>query len=169
MISIKYQIKAIPNFPDYFADTKGNIWSDKSSNLKKLKLIKVGSGHLKVNIYNYNNKRFSRYVHQLVLESFVGPCPNKMETCHNDGDPTNNKIINLRWDTCKNNCADRAKHGRTIRGERYWNAILNEYQVRIIRQLLIFKILSPKEIAKIFRVSRSCIYHISSQNCWIFL
>ena len=138
------------------------------NNLRKLKLIKM-SGHLKVNIRNYNNKRFGRYVHQLILETFIGSMPNNMECCHNDGNPINNKLSNLRWDTPKSNASDRTKHGRTIRGEKFWNTVLNEYQVRIIKQLLIFKILPPKEIAEIFKVSRSCIYHISNQNSWVFL
>lgn len=50
-------------------------------------------------------------VHRAVLEAFVGPCPPGMECCHNDGDPTNNHVSNLRWDTHAANMADRARHG----------------------------------------------------------
>lgn len=50
-------------------------------------------------------------VHRVVLEAFVGPCPDGMESCHGNGDPTDNRVANLRWDTPKSNGEDRVKHG----------------------------------------------------------
>lgn len=38
-------------------------------------------------------------VHTMVLETFVGPRPDGMVGCHNDSDPRNNELGNLRWDT----------------------------------------------------------------------
>lgn len=52
-----------------------------------------------------------RLVHRLVLEAFVGPCPEGMEGCHGDGDPTNNSLGNLRWDTATSNQLDKVRHG----------------------------------------------------------
>lgn len=34
-----------------------------------------------------------------------------MEVCHNDGNPANNVVTNLRWDTKKANARDRLMHG----------------------------------------------------------
>jgi hypothetical protein len=51
-------------------------------------------------------KRSKRKVHALVLIAFVGPCPPDNESCHNDGDPANNMLGNLRWDTHHNNVRD---------------------------------------------------------------
>jgi hypothetical protein len=45
-------------------------------------------------------------VHRLVLEAFVGQCPPGMECCHNDGDSSNNRVNNLRWDTRSSNTID---------------------------------------------------------------
>jgi hypothetical protein len=76
------------------------------------KILRPGprkSGHLTVAIGKGN----SRGVHQLVMEAFVGPCPDGMEIAHNDGDPTNNWIGNLRYDTKSNNNRDRIHHGAT--------------------------------------------------------
>jgi hypothetical protein len=50
-------------------------------------------------------------VHVMVLEAFVGPRPEGMEGCHNDGDPKNNRLGNLRWDTPAGNSADKKIHG----------------------------------------------------------
>ncbi len=51
-------------------------------------------------------------VHQLVLEAFDGPCPSGLEGCHGDGDRTNNRKSNLRWDSHQANAADQVRHGR---------------------------------------------------------
>lgn len=56
-------------------------------------------------------KTQNHYVHRVVLEAFIGPCPEGMECCHNDGNPQNNRLENLRWDTKTNNGADTRRHG----------------------------------------------------------
>lgn len=55
-------------------------------------------------------------VHVLVLEAFVGPRPEGMACCHNDGDGQNNTLANLRWDTYSSNNHDLVRHGT------HWNA-----------------------------------------------
>lgn len=52
-----------------------------------------------------------KHVHSLVLTAFRGPRPAGMVTCHNDGDPANNHIDNLRWDTESSNRRDSVRHG----------------------------------------------------------
>lgn len=53
-----------------------------------------------------NGEPKTRQVHRLVLEAFVGPCPEGMEACHGPGGPGDNRISNLRWDTQKENRRD---------------------------------------------------------------
>ena len=50
-------------------------------------------------------------VHRLVMEAFVGPRPDGMNVCHNNGDPTDNRLGNLRYDTQSENMSDRRRHG----------------------------------------------------------
>lgn len=57
------------------------------------------------------NRAACRSVHRLVLEAFVGPRPAGMEACHGDGDPGNNRLSNLRWDTHESNMDDQRRHG----------------------------------------------------------
>lgn len=52
-------------------------------------------------------------VHRLVMEAFIGPCPDGMECCHNDGNSLNNWLVNLRWDTKQANAVDRVRDGAT--------------------------------------------------------
>lgn len=49
-------------------------------------------------------------VHVLVMNSFIGPTPEGMEICHNDGDFRNNRLDNLRYDTHQANMMDSVEH-----------------------------------------------------------
>ena len=46
-----------------------------------------------------------------VLNAFVGPRPDGLFACHNNGDKLDNSLSNLRWDTRSNNERDKLKHG----------------------------------------------------------
>lgn len=48
----------------------------------------------------------NRSVHVLVAEAFLGPRPDGLMVCHNDNDPTNNVVANLRYDTQSSNVLD---------------------------------------------------------------
>jgi hypothetical protein len=58
-----------------------------------------------------DQKRRHTSIHLLVLEAFVGARPPGMEGCHNDGNPANNRLDNLRWGTLSSNRIDMLKHG----------------------------------------------------------
>lgn len=74
------------------------------------------------------------YAHRLIALAFMGECPSGMEVCHNDGDPTNNNINNLRYGTRKDNMDDQRRLGTLCMGTRRWNAILDESKVKLIRK-----------------------------------
>lgn len=67
-------------------------------------------GHLAVHL-SAGKRRVNRHIHRLVMEAFVGPCPDGMECCHNNGDASDNRLTNLRWDTSASNTADVTAHG----------------------------------------------------------
>lgn len=74
----------------------------------------------------------------LVLEAFVGPCPEGMECCHYDDDRSNNRLNNLRWDTHANNVRDGYRNGAKrsrITGEQTSMSKLNNEMVIRARQL----------------------------------
>lgn len=50
-------------------------------------------------------------VHRLVLAAFIGPCPEGLQGCHNNGDKLDNRLVNLRWDTPGANNRDKRVHG----------------------------------------------------------
>lgn len=51
------------------------------------------------------------YVHDLVLETFVGAKPAGKEVCHGPKGPLDNAVSNLRYDTRSMNALDRHKWG----------------------------------------------------------
>lgn len=50
------------------------------------------------------------YTYHLVLEAFVGPRPEGMESLHWDDDPNNNAVDNLRWGTRTDNMRDMSRN-----------------------------------------------------------
>ena len=74
------------------------------------------------------------YVHRLVLETFVGPCPPGMESCHGPGGSSDNRVLNLRWDSRQANSDDQDLHGTRAKGERIHCSKLTESKVIEMRQ-----------------------------------
>lgn len=70
------------------------------------------TGHLSVVL---GKKANGSPVHQLVSLTFLGPCPDGMEVLHNDGNPANNQLDNLRYGTRTENILDVFRIGRAWR------------------------------------------------------
>lgn len=121
---------------------RGNCFGGLSKHVIKGKILKQGSmKRKKGNRPSYNTAHLWNpdrnklcLVHRLVLLAFVGPCPEGMECCHNDGNPKNNRLDNLRWDTPKNNQLDRGDHGTKVRGHDVYGSKLSKEQVLEIRK-----------------------------------
>jgi len=109
-----------------------------------------------------NNKVKIFKPHTLVLTAFVCPRPAGLECCHNDGNPWNNNLSNLRWDTTKNNQADRVKHGTSNRGEKCASAKLTKEQVNRIRNDTRLQ----RVIAEEYGVQPNTISRIKSKKRW---
>ena len=66
-------------------------------------------------------------VHRLVAAAFLGPPPfADALVAHNDGDPANNRVSNLRWASARENQIDRARHNTHCRGSAVFGAKLRE-------------------------------------------
>ena len=67
-------------------------------------------GHLSVALSRQGVVR-RHLVHRLVMEAFVGPCPEGQQVRHWDGNPANNKLSNLLYGTPSEDGYDRVRHG----------------------------------------------------------
>jgi hypothetical protein len=135
----KTEFHPIPNLRHYQITASGDVYSFYWRKPRKLNPSKRhNSGYLQVRLYVSPGKRPKWfYIHRLVLEALIGPCPDGMEACHNDGDPRNNNISNLRWDTHANNGYDAYRHGRhpDRRGSKHPQSKLKELDIPVIRRL----------------------------------
>jgi hypothetical protein len=96
----------VPGFEAYQACTDGRI----RRNGRTLKTFVMDSGHHAVTLC-IGGRKHQRLVHRLILETFRGACPEGQEGLHNDGDPGNNWVANLRWGTRSENVLDAVRHG----------------------------------------------------------
>jgi len=118
-----------------------------------------------------NGKTVYCRVHQLVLTSFVGPCPPGLEGCHNNGNPLDNRLDNLRWDTRLNNAADMKLHGTfspppVHLGEAHPNSKLRVGDVRYIKSIKKWPHGLQRIIAKNLGVSSNTILRIRRGDVW---
>lgn len=162
--------KKIPGFPGYYATPDGDIWSGprkQSPRCNKLKPQVSTDNHRLVGLCKAG-RMFTKLVHRLILETFVGPCPEGMESCHYNDVPFDNRLENLRWDTRSNNQKDAFRNGRQCnKGECNSNAKLNRPQVRIIKHLLKFPTeFTQRKIGEIFGVRPITISNIACGTCW---
>lgn len=159
------QWKIIDDFFDYEVSDYGRVRSLKNGKLRLIKGIITAYGYVQVSFSN-NGKVKNVKVHRLVLTAFVGPCPNNMEGCHNDGNRQNNKLQNLRWASSRDNEADKIKHCTDNSGTRNGRCILTEQQVLEIRSIYSNHKVSQKYLSNKFNVSAGTISDILLRKSW---
>ncbi len=137
-MGLRYKI--LDKFPDYRLGTDGSVWSrfkTAGTEWKQLRCTyRKKMGYCRVAFRNGEKYKYFT-LSKLMLETFVGPKPSpKHHACHNDSNPRNNRLSNLRWDTPKGNCADKIKRGtnRGAVGTQYGNAKLDDDKVRDMRR-----------------------------------
>lgn len=160
----------LPGFEGIFVSDEGSVWSNRSGRLRKLKTHQRRDGNHYV-IVILRKERGSKskprncYVHRLVLETFVGPCPEGMQCRHLDGNPANNLLSNICWGTPGENAADKERHGTKVRGSKHGAAKLTENVVAEIRALRSQGI-RLKALASRFGVSEGAINSVIRGKHW---
>lgn len=170
------ELKDIPGFPGHAITKNGRVWSkprldSRGNHLpgKWLKPFSMSSGHLQVTLWK-NAVNYKYLVHRLVLEAFVGPCPEGMECRHLDDDPINNKLENLRWGTRSENMYDSVRNGKHARvrncGEKAGMSKLRESDISVIRYLWNVAKFSFVDIAWQFNVVPETISSVCHRKTW---
>lgn len=187
-VSAPVEYRDIAGFPGYRIGSDGSVWScrekvtvrsatgfngTRSVMGKKWRLMRTGpddAGRPKVGLMR-DGRQWNRRVCRLVAEAFLGPCPEGLECCHNDGNPANNAVGNLRWDTHKANAADTVAHGTSQRGTRHVLAKLTEEQVREIRRTYTpgHPVYGGTALAKKFGVYKTLITKVVKRRAWAWL
>lgn len=112
--------------------------------------------------FGVDGVKYTDGAHRLIAMAFHGmPKPGE-ECCHNNGNPSDNRPENLRWDTHLANNRDRKTHGNYPVGSRHPMSKLTETDVVAIR-------LDSRGIdivAKVYGVNRSAIHKIRAREVW---
>lgn len=165
MIVDEINLKTIPGFPNYAITKDGRVWSKpRTDSIYRLRggrwltPQKTKNGkYLRVKLC-VNGLVFRIQVHSLVLETFVGPCPDGMECRHLDGNPSNNKLDNLKWGTKSENAQDAIRHGTHSSihnyGEKHPSTKLRNIDVKNIKSLRQTFGFSLESIASLFGVTK---------------
>lgn len=167
-------MKPIPNFPGYFAAEDGGIFSLKTNDPYKRVVLekprqlkpKITSSGYKMVVLTVGGRKFYRLIHQLILETFVGPRPAGMFACHGPKGKTNDSVSNLYWATPKHNTFDRYRDDTMNYGEKHGRAKLTEAQVIEIRQRYAKGGISQSKLAIEFRVDQTIISDIVLRKSW---
>lgn len=179
--------REIPGFPLYEVSDIGNVRSWRRNGLvlgQRLNgprpLVRRESprplrpmdsnGYLAVGLWAKGSSNAVRKkVHELVLLAFVGERPNGMHICHGNGIPTDNRLLNLRYDTRKANQGDMVKHGRSQRGEKSPFAVLTEAGVVAMREEWARSPTTYKAIGERFGVSRMTARRVILRQTWAYV
>lgn len=175
----------IPRIVGHRFGDDGSIWTRFSSacidgrwrqrltdRWRRRRLQKTGGqeGRLSVLVVEADGIRKNYLVHRLILEAFVGPCPEGMECRHLDGDPSNNRLENLRWGTPKENAADRVRHGTIYRGvgTKSPTAKLTDHDIPAIQKMHLEGV-SYSSIARMYGVYSGTIRNACLGRSWSHL
>jgi hypothetical protein len=169
---MKDEFSPVEGYPGYRVSGDGRVescWTRRgrycipTETWRPLKPI-LRNGYPTVNLARGGKKTICK-IRRLVLEAFVGPCPEGMVACHNDGDRANNDLSNLRWDTQKANADDTLRHGTRAKGSRCRASKLAEDDVLEIRRMRAEGVLTC-ELASRFGVSKKNVEAIVSRRSW---
>ncbi len=162
------EVKRSTEYPNYFVDESGNVWSTTPWRGQKSRVMKsrVGkTGYLEIRLRLAHGFKKVR-VHRIVCAAFHGPRPNpKAVVRHLNGNRVDNRAINLRWGTPKENAEDREFHGRTFRGSKNHFAKLAEKDIPEVRRLRALG-LTYSAISMRFGVSLYSIYRVIKGISW---
>lgn len=116
-------------------------------------------GHLSVVLHGKRKKSYC--VHQLVMLAFEGCPPKGKVVCHNNGNPEDNRIENLRYDTQTENVLDVYRLGRA------WRSLTLEDAAQIKFGLTCG--LSCRELSKMYGVCHQTISKIKKGQTYSWL
>lgn len=123
-------------------------------------------GYLMVHL-SRNSVRRKFNIHRLVALAFIpNPDRNRWQVAHNNGNPFDNRVENLRWATVLENSTDRYRHGTIPWGAVSNRATLTEDHVRQIRVILRFKAASKAALSEMYGVTATNIIHIGQGKIW---
>ena len=175
--------KPIPGFLGYRVGSDGTVWTCWASRgghyvggrgiggmkigtkWKELNQVRRGGNQAWSVHLSKEGRSIHKFVHQLVLEAFVGPCPEGMVCRHGACGRDNNHVYNLSWGTQKENIADKYRDGTRVFGIVHHNAKLTPEVVKKARQEYAAGFTSV-DLAKRYNVSQASMWSALNRRTW---
>ncbi len=145
----------------YRISSLGRLYSNFS---KKILKPKPFHGYPTLGLYS-PQRRKNAFIHTLVLDAFVGPCPKGYETSHLDGNRLNCILSNLAWETPKVNNQRKRQHGTYQEGEKSSNHRYRDEDILNIRRMYEENV-DLKFIAETYKTSKATICAIVAGKSW---
>ena len=156
----------IPDFPGYQVSNCGRVRNNKTRKILKPYLTR---GYYRVSLCNDSGRKY-KLIHRLVAEAFLPNPDNKSDVNHINGCKTDSNVCNLEWVTASENMSHAHSSGLrpkvNTQGEKNGFAKLSLFQATEIKRLARQGILTQKEIALKFNISRHTVQDIKSGKRW---
>lgn len=150
----------------YYIDENGQLYTDYGT--KAMSNNALQNGYIVNSYFGENGYRKDMKRHFVVATVFLERTEGQDQINHKDGNKLNNNINNLEWCTSKENIRHAWDNNLTKarKGSKNNWAILNEEQVLEIAELLQFKTMTGRAIAKKYNVSPQTISAIKCRHNW---
>lgn len=146
-------LKRIINFPGYFVDKNGIVYSQKQNKTKIIKQWLNQDGYARVSL-SKNNIQYNFLVSRLVAIHFIDNPNNLPQVNHINKDKLCNKVENLEWCINLYNQQHSWKNGRKAKGKSKNLKEKNE----IISQL--YEYYSTRQLGRMFGLNQSTVSRI---------
>lgn len=148
---------------NYSVSTEGRVRNNSTGYVTKGSPDK--DGYLRVSIVVWDTRKTIK-VHRLVAEAFLcDPPKEKTQVAHINGNPSDNRLDNIRWSTVTENNRDKAIHGTQTRGAAQHKAKLTDDIVRSIRSMAARGV-SQGRIAKEFGITKGNVQFVVHGKTW---
>jgi len=148
--------KSIMDFENYEISNLGNVRNIKTGKIKRNCVD--SRGYYTVGLHKDKQQK-TKTLHQLVANAFIENPENKPCVDHQDNNPLNNNVYNLRWVTCQENQQNAKiskKNTSGIKGV-YWDKNRNKWRAQIMIDVINihFGYYETIEEAKTARIKRA--------------
>lgn len=159
-----------PRDPRYWMGDDGSIIGPARRVLRQLRPTGTDTNkYLRFCRRMSGGKYVTRTVHVAMAEAWLGPRPDGMQCCHDNGDRFDNRPSNLKWGTPLENGADKRRHGTAPRGECNSRAVLKNQDVLTIRRDYAEGRASQRELARRYSVTAVAIGLATKGRTWAHL
>ena len=127
--------------------------------------FEINSGYMGIRL-SYHDKRFSRTIHRLVAECFIGKIPEGYVVNHIDGNKHNNYVGNLEIIPFIENVRKAYELGLVKVAEDCFRSTHTNDQIEKVCELIATNAFSTKEISKMTGVNKKLINQLRRKEKW---